>query len=391
MSYIDSNGVRRSNRFSTPDAPTVEPEPENQPNSASIPIPNPRQMIHTNANDNTSILSQISDADLSYHPCSSQSNDPPDNTVNPYSLTTDPTIVQLKQTLLSFNSRVDNIESATQDRFADIERQIELCRLETQQQIQLSQASLTAIFKQGFESLSQNVAEQLQLRNNQTPTTTTVPSPPESTHQIPQSTTPDQPNSQPNHRNVKSPDPPENTDESFPPPPTHIRNPYTTPNRSQPTIPNQLHINNTATHHTIPSAPDSNQPTQTIIVQPPVRDIRPLKIPNYTTKIGYSQFRTMSLLHISASTDYSTMVIINPDTNKPMLNPHMSDKQSRALYLATVNALGPHASEIVSRTLTTTPNGITLWKSLDAHFLRIHTSHVLKNELKREYDTLKKV
>ena len=68
----------------------------------------------------------------------------------------------------------------------------------------------------------------------------------------------------------------------------------------------------------------------------------------------------------------------------------MTEKQSRALYLATVNALGSHASEIVSRTMTNTPNGIALWKSLDSHFLCIHTSHVLKNELKREYETLKK-
>ena len=174
-------------------------------------------------------------------------------------------------------------------------------------------------------------------------------------------------------------------------PATRVNNSYTTPIRpiiTQVTPPSHPTVSDTLLPTTTQSS--LNLPNQTIIVQPAPRDIRPLKIPNYTAKLGYSQFRTMSLLHISATADYSSLVIIHPNTNKPILNPSMTDTQSLALYLATVNALGSHASEIVSRNLTNTPDGVELWKSLDSHFLRIHTSHVLKNELKREYNTLKK-
>ena len=389
MSHMNSEGIRRSTRHSSEATLTdINLEPIN-PNNDTISIQSADVPTTT---DNASILSQMSDADLSYHPCSSHSADPPEESFdthlppNPITLSNDPTIVQLKQTLIAFNHRINGIETSNDSRFAEIERQIELSRMETQQQIQLSQASITALFTQGLETLSIQVTGQT--KKHPVPSTVPPPTPPLSRPSDPPMTTPVPVHTttqvrQSNAYNLpnlaskpKSPDPPETLVSHRPTPATRPSNHYTTPLRTNTPLPPTPPLNPAPLHHI--TAPPTLPPTQTIIVQPAPRDPRPLKIPNYTAKIGYSQFRTMSLLHISASSDYSSMVVIDSVTHKPILNANMTTKQSRALYLATVNALGSHASDIVSRTLTNTPDGVKLWNSLDSHFLRIHTSHVLK-------------
>ena len=143
----------------------------------------------------------------------------------------DPTIIQLKQTLISFNTRVDSIESSNQHRFGDIERQIELCRLETQQQIQLSQASITALFTQGFENLTLKVTDQI--KKSEIPQTLTTPlpepSPSISIHQTPTTTARTPSEVTHNRKKVTSPDPPKITPSIPSTPKTRIRNPYSTP------------------------------------------------------------------------------------------------------------------------------------------------------------------
>jgi hypothetical protein len=63
------------------------------------------------------------------------------------------------------------MEFSNQHCFADVKQHIKLCHLKTQQQIQLSQASLTDIFKQDFESLTLNAADQIK-QSKEPPTTT---------------------------------------------------------------------------------------------------------------------------------------------------------------------------------------------------------------------------
>ena len=137
MSYINSSGARRSNRFSTDATPSVEqPEPNNNEIDTITIQSNPNNQT----NDNNSITSKITDADLSYHPCSSQSADPPEDSFDNYTsneppeLSTDPTILKLKQTLIAINQRVSDMELSNTERYDDIEKRIEISQIETQQQ-----------------------------------------------------------------------------------------------------------------------------------------------------------------------------------------------------------------------------------------------------------------
>ena len=219
--------------------------------------------------NNISIPSHISDADLSYHPCSSQSADPPeesfDQSVNSqtHDISTDPTIIQLKQTLLSFNTRINTIETSNNHRFTDIERQIELCRLETQQQIQLSQASLTSLFTEGFKNLTLQVTDQI--KKSTSPPTPTSPTIIQSTS-IDPPTIPETPTKEykpsshpPPTTSTKSPDPPEIIT-----PVNRVRNPYST-TFSTP-IPT---VHTPPTTVTIPTPQNTIlPPTPTIVVQP---------------------------------------------------------------------------------------------------------------------------
>ena len=76
--------------------------------------------------------------------------------------------------------------------------------------------------------------------------------------------------------------------------------------------------------------------------------------------------------------------------NKYILNDSMTEKESSALYLATMKALGSHAYDIISIDNTESANGPHLWTLLDEHFNEREDSFLLKHDIKDKFLSLKR-
>ena len=69
----------------------------------------------------------------------------------------------------------------------------------------------------------------------------------------------------------------------------------------------------------------------------------------------------------------------------------MSPKQSRLLYLATIEALQSNASSLINMSDHDAANGLALWKRLDEHYLNLHSNnYILNRKLQDDYSNFVK-
>jgi deoxyuridine 5'-triphosphate nucleotidohydrolase len=380
MSYQNPGGLRRSERLNESTGPDL----------SSLLSPPTNQDTHSNNQLQPNDNNDPSDDDISFHPNSTSTNTT--HQLREENLSLEPPEINqhhqfnqhhhdhhqqvfntqnIQQALNNINNRLTAYEQSSNTQFETMQRQFnqtqttitallnQLVAQKPTTNLQSSQSSFNQINQQQQNQQHQQFRQHRSSSSNQQ----NSPDPPASSpprrnqqYQTPRHT---QPQSNPNTNN---------NNRQFPTPPS---------------IPPQYEI------HSPPAYKNqqSSSTTPTIIVQ---KEPRPLKLNSYNSTKGYSQFRYLSFVQISAHPDYSSIINYDNVNNKPELNKNMTTLQSRALYLATVNAMGSNASEVVSRTQNSQPDGIALWKALDDHFLRVHTSHVLKLKSKKEYDTMKK-
>jgi dUTPase len=453
MSQLPNEGPRRSDRISSQAARSHSPSPltttqiqhsndnDNQPLTTPPPPNNLTPLIEDEDNDN----------DLSYH-STQASDDPPfqsittsNNQTFPHSSSTNPN-QQLHHLLTQLTSRIDTIELHSTNRIDSLEQQILQSQTLFQQQLIQSQQSLATIIKESIQPKQSNINPPTTYKNTNNTQATTHPiiTTNRSTHpsSVPTTTNPPS-NNLINHASTTSCDPPTTTHTFAPPtniikptspdppestyniPPLRHSNHFNTPSHqahhSSKQISNQLHHKHTHPpsppshippiseqnqyttstptftpspshpshfHPLPPPAPNPSIPTPTIIVQAPTQTPK-LLLDSYKKDNGYLHFKHMSLLSLSADPYYSDCVQYDKDGNL-QFNPHMSDQLSKFLFCATIKALGRNASEVISTTTNRDANAFKLWAQLDSHFLRSTSSHILKNKLKKEFDSMKK-
>jgi hypothetical protein len=393
MSHLTNDGIRRSDRHH-PSSLSHQPPTTNIETitTTTIPTTNDDQPssntpdILTPANFHTTLQN---DPDLSYQ-SSNPRSDPPeslDGSSTRYRSTSPTTITRIESSINQLSSRLNSIEVNNDNRMTLLEQQLLDSQTRFQTQLLQSQTAITTLIKSTLSNLHQHIPPP---PTQQEPSP--LPPPPNLPHTTPSPHTdpPTNPTPAPPQKPT-SPDPPATT---YQPPPTRrVTNPYTTPRiqhhhtdlRPTPTPPPPV-----PTHYqtTSPSPTNNtNHPPPTIIVQAPTQ-VPKLSIDSYKPKNGYNHFKKMTLLSISADPHYSDIVQVGTDGNLEF-NPNMETKHSKSLFCATLKALGTNASEAVN-TNAIDSNALTLWKSLDNHFHRSTTSHILKQKLKKDYEQLKK-
>jgi dUTPase len=452
MSHIPNEGPRRSDRISSQATRSQSQQPSNtqQPpftnDNDALPLtaPPPPTTLTPHIDDDDH------DNDLSYH-STQGSDDPPFQTIttsnNPVFPSPSHTTQnqQLQHLLTQLTSRINNIELLSNNCIDSLEQQILQSQTLFQQQLLQSQQSLANIIKDSITSNNSNNAPLPSSTNPNHPqqathpnTTTThsahntsipilpqQPSTKPTTH--PSTISCDPPTtttSEPTTRLTKptSPDPPESTYNIPPPRNTQL---YNTPTQKhlQSSKPFSNHLHQHHHHQSLPSshlppvteqnqydtstptftpspshpshfhplpppAPNPSNQQPTIIVQAPTQTPK-LLLDSYKKDNGYLHFKHMSLLSLSADQHYSNCVSYDKHGDL-QFNPTMSDQLSKSLFCATIKALGQNASEVISTMTNKDANAIKLWNQLDLHFLRSTTSHILKNKLKHEYETMKK-
>jgi deoxyuridine 5'-triphosphate nucleotidohydrolase len=446
MSYVNPDGLRRSNRNSgIPQKPDSEP-----PSSGSDP-----PLIAAN-NDNLTpqvavpkILTQTPSSntsnDLSYDESSKRSVDPPateqpiytpfhlnnqninqtpSNTINQVtsamttvpdkttvtpniqpSSTIDPSIVQLQQSLKELTTRIDTIQETTTSRFSTI-----------QDEFLKTQNSLASILQNGLNDINKQRQEDfmkmtMAIRTHlptETLSPTTSPKPPgtvsvpiqsnkSSTSSLgdPPTGPPSKRHSSPHSIRSNQPDPPECIQLTTP----HraynrsSESPKTIPQSSTPTKSPQI-TPKTTTPSTNSILTENSQQSSTpstvqkIIVESR-KDPTNLIFPAFYGAKSYSQYRSFCLAH-AQSNDYYNNITKNPTPNTLDFNENMTTSESRQLYMATFKSLGKEAQTLVSRDIAMTANGYALWTSLDDHFLRTANSIQSRDNLLAEYETATK-
>ena len=139
---------------------------------------------------------------------------------------------------------------------------------------------------------------------------------------------------------------------------------------------------------TSPVAHNSSPPTPAVPAPPPVvyaKDIK-LSFSTYKPATDYSHWKALCLLEAHNNTTYTNITV--RDGRKHVLNAEMTDKESAALYLATMKSLGTHAYSIISIDDTEVADGIELWNMLDEHFNEKEESFLLKHDIKEDFNKL---
>jgi hypothetical protein len=397
MSHLNSDGIRRSDRqhpSSLSHQSTtnhIQPIPTTTIPTANDNLPSSTTPdILTPANFETTLQD---DPDLSYQ-SSHHPSDPPesiDGSSATYRTPSPSTINRIESSINQLSTRLNSIELTHNTKIQQIEQQILTSQELFQSQLLQSQLAIKDMIQTTLSNIQQpSVPPPTSFQPPPIPPKPNSSQPSTQQHSDPPTTQTSQP---PILCKPTSPDPPESTNN-----PIHhnvIKNPYKTPQTTHnhiqqirpsplppPELPSQYATTPPSHQH---STNTTTQPT--IIVQAPTH-IPKLLIDSYKPKNGYNHFKRMTMLSLSADQHYSDLVRVGADGSLEF-NPQMDDKQSKSLFCATLKALGPNALEAIN-TNTTDSNALHLWKSLDNHFRRSTSSHILKQKLKQDYEKLRK-
>ena len=134
-----------------------------------------------------------------------------------------------------------------------------------------------------------------------------------------------------------------------------------------------------------PPTPAQVLPLPTITPPQPVvysKDTR-LSFTIYKPTTDYSHWKALCLLEAHNNNTYANITI--RQDRKYIINKNMNDKESAALYLATMKAMGTHAYNIISIDDTEEADGVALWTLLDEHFDEKEDSFLLKHDIKQTF------
>ena len=398
MSHINNEGRRRSTRHSPfPSVDSIEHEIESMLTpvaSAQIPQPQNTQpsmdMSPSTSNDllsydKSSATPTVANDTNPASPPKPQTSIQSDHyaihaiptTVSTDIPPTDPTILQLQASIRAIARRITTIQEVTESRFETIHSDF-----------RQTQTELTNILKEGLTDMSKQRMDDMQFLRNQAIAHTRPASPPPPVSFL----------GSPDVRSTTSSlgDPPAScetitsnntasTTKSKPDPP-EIITPTTQYKQKPIKTPEQLpHPLPVTTPPISPPQLISHQPT---IIVKTVKDPSPLTFKSFKKDHSYSDFKTACLIRANTDTYYSNLVS-KDDAGRLIWHANATEKESQILHLATTTAMGVSATNLIDRS-DHSPCGITLWTTLDKHYLKSYKSLVLRDKLKKEYETLKK-
>lgn len=139
---------------------------------------------------------------------------------------------------------------------------------------------------------------------------------------------------------------------------------------------NRLHSPTALTYETSQSASTTSRPVRGTATAPPTGTAAPVnyvlpakeikfKLPTLHKNDRYSHWKGMCTIASSQHHVYTSLTYTDPGTGQLAFNPIMTLLESRALYQATVEALGSKASEVNTTADILTANGYSFWRKLD--------------------------